>query len=432
MVSFRSRRTALIITVAAGLCIAALLAAGLSGRLNADGIKYTAKTILRGHVDPAKVDTGLPVIKINTKNGKAVAGKEKYITADIEIIDPDNSRNNLKSSVEIRGRGNTTWNAPKKPYRLRFFKKTSLFGYEKAKSWVLLANYQDTTLMLNSAAFELGRIFGLPFTPHYTHVEVILNGRYEGSYVLTEQIQAGKGRVDIDGDKGFLAELDTHYDEGPKFLTNILELPVMIKHPEGLTEDSGYDFVRDALNELEAALFADIFPDSGYRDLLDLDTWIDYIMINEITRNIDIQFPHSVYLYKGGKTDSKICLGPLWDFDYGFDYNGGRYFDRYFNDASGMYYNTVFREGAGQKFFSRFFDDPFFRKKYKERWNEKYRDIAGMEIFFDQMAAMLEESQKLNSRIWWWKKVYYKKEIERMKAWWRNRIDCLNTEINGF
>jgi hypothetical protein len=427
MVSFRSRRTVLTITVAAIFCIAILLITGLSGRLNMDDIKYTAKTILRGHVDPAKLDTGLPIIKIDTHNGQAITSKEKYITADIEIIDPNNSRNNLKSSTEIRGRGNSTWKTPKKPYRLRFFKKTPLFGYEKAKSWVLLANNQDTTLMLNSVAFELGRLFSLPFTPHYTHVEVILNGRYEGSYVLTEQMQTGRGRVDIH-DTGFFVELDSHYDEEPKFLTTILELPVTIKSPEDLTEDSGYDFVRDALNELEAALFADTFPGSGYRDLLDLDTWVDYIMINEITRNVEIQHPKSVFLYRDGKADSRICLGPLWDFDWGFDYNDGEYF----NDITGMYYNTAFRNEAGRTFFARFFEDPFFRTRYKERWNEKYAGIAGMEAFISQMAVLLEKSARVNSKVWWWKKVDYPAEIERMKTWWKNRVEYLNEEINRF
>lgn len=206
-------------------------------------------------------------------------------------------------------------------------------------------------------------------------------------------------------------------------------MPVMIKHPEDFEEDSSYGFVKDAVNELEAALFSDLFPNTNYRNLINVDTIVDYIMINEITKNIDLQIPHSVYLYKDGKPDSKICLGPLWDFDYGFDYDNA---GNYFNDATGMYYNTIFRGGSGQKFFSRFFDDPWFRNKYKERWNEKYDAIDGMELFFDQMAAAMEASHEINYRVWWWNKVDYKKEIERMKIWWRNRIAYLNTEINRF
>jgi hypothetical protein len=144
---------------------------------------------------------------------------------------------------------------------------------------------------------------------------------------------------------------------------------------------------------------------------------------------VDIQLPHSVYLYRDAGEGAKIKPGPLWDFDYGFDYD-----DRgaYFNNVSGMYHNTKFREGPGGKFFSRFFEDPSFRTKYKERWNGKYSDVAGMETFIDQTAALLEKSAQANSKVWWWNKVDHKEETERLKTWWRGRIDYLNTEINKF
>ncbi|MDR2768084.1 MAG: CotH kinase family protein [Treponema sp.] len=414
------------------LCFAAALIVAL---FNYESVKAMAKEVLRGSVNPAKLDTGLPVIKITTLSGRPVSSREEYIAADMEILDPDNGANNFRGRVEIRGRGNATWKAPKRPYRLKFDAKTSLFGYEKAKSWVLLANYQDTTLLSNSVAFELGRLFGLPFTPHTVHADMIFNGRYDGNYTLSEQIQIGKGRVEIGGEGSFFVELDSHYDDEPKFRTALLDMPVMIKYPENLADASAYDFIRDALNGLETALFSETFPDSGYRDLIDLDVFVDYIMINEITRNVDIQHPHSVYLYRDGGEDSRIKIGPLWDFDYGFDYNSESvYFGGgvYFGDATGMYYHTVFREGQGERFFRRFFEDPYFRAKYRERWNEKYSGIAAMETYIDRMAPLLEKSHKANSKVWWWNAVDYKKEIERMKDWWRRRIEYLNTEINQF
>jgi spore coat protein CotH len=422
-------RTILTIAIVFVLCAVMASLAVSSGFIGIDDIKYTAKMILRGHVNPEKLDTGLPIIKIETRSRQAITSKERYINAGIEIIDPNNSRNNLQSEVQIRGRGNSTWNANKKPYRIKFSEKKSLFGHEKAKSWVLLANNQDPTLILNTTAFELGRRMEFPFANHCTHVELILNGRYEGSYTVTEQIQTGRGRVEIDEDTGFLVEIDAHYDEDPKFRTPILELPVMIKHPEDLPEDTAYDFVKNTIHELEAALFADSFPYNNYHDLIDLDNFIDYIMINEITRNDEIQLFHSVYLHQGGNEDSKVRLGPLWDFDAGFDFNSRGV---YFNDVSGMFYNTTMRNGPGKPFFDRFFEDPVFRAKYKARWNEKYADIAGMETFIDQMAALLEKSQQADRKVWWWKKGDPKKETERMKDWWRRRIAYLNTEINKF
>jgi spore coat protein CotH len=388
---------------------------------------------LRGHVNPNTLHTGLPLIKITTKGKRRITSKEKYLAAAIEIVDPLNPDNDLSSGVEIRGRGNTTWKHVKKPYRLKFLEKQSMFGLTKAKSWVLLANYQDPTLIMNTVTFELGKRLGFPLANHYIHADLVLNGVYEGSYVITEQVQVGKGRVDIDEDKGFLVELDSGYDEDPKFRTKILGFPVMIKSPEDLSAPSGYDFVKDALNELEAALFDEKFPENGYRDLIDLDILADYILINEIVKNVDIQIPKSVYMYKDSKKGTKIKMGPLWDFDYGFNFINldSNLNDEYFGNAEEMYINTTFRNGSGKKFFDRFFEDPVFRSLYKERWNRRYQDIAGMETFIDEMAALLSESQKADFAVWhWWRKRIYSQEIENMKAWWRKRLIYLNEEIN--
>jgi hypothetical protein len=394
--------------------------------------EITLKTIKR-RVKPDTLNTGLPLLIINTQNRQPIISKEKYINAVVEVIDPANEEYSFKAETEIRGRGNTTWLNVKKPYRLKFLKKQSMFGLTKAKSWVLLANYQDPTLIMNTVTFELGKRLGFPSANHYIHVDLVLNGVYEGSYCLTEQVQVGPGRVDIDEEKGFLVELDSGYDEDPKFRTAILNLPVMIKSPEDLPHPSGYNFVKDALNELEAALFDEKFPENGYRDLIDLDIVADFILINEIVKNKEIQIPKSVYMYKGSEEGAKIKMGPLWDFDYGFGFinNDFNLNDEYFGIAEEMLITSTFHANSGKKFFDRFFDDPVFRSIYKERWKRRYQDIAGMETFIGEMAALLGESQKADAAVWhWWRKRNYSREIENMKAWWRKRIIYLNGEIN--
>jgi hypothetical protein len=123
-----------------------------------------------------------------------------YVKTNIRIVDPDNPAYNLEHTDykdEIQGRENATWSWPKKSFRIKFNKKQSLFGLEEIKSWVLLAGYTDTALPENVIAFELGRRFNFPFTNHYVPVELFLNGSYQGSYLLTEQVQVGEGRVDI-------------------------------------------------------------------------------------------------------------------------------------------------------------------------------------------------------------------------------------------
>ncbi|MDR1319259.1 MAG: CotH kinase family protein [Treponema sp.] len=379
--------------------------------------------IVKGYVNPAALDTGLPVIKIDTRDNQQITSKEIYIEADVEITDPVNADNNLQAETEIRGRGNTTWGYLKKPYRLKFFDKQSLFGLEKAKSWVLLANYLDPTLIMTSIAFELGRIFGLPYSNHYNHVEVILNGVYEGSYVLTEQVQAGKGRVDIDEDEGFLVELDTYYDEEPKFKTNRYELPVMIKSPEYSENSSApeYDFVKKAINDLEELLYADSFPNNNYRDLIDINAFVDFLIINEIVANGELIHPKSTYMYKD-KGSAKIGMGPLWDFDWAFGYT----------DDRNIYFIDPEKRNQIHPFFKRFFDDPAFRELYKERWNSHYTEVAGMESFIGNMATRLDKSQKANYAVWkWYTRVNYTSEITKMKAYWHTRVAYLNTEINA-
>jgi hypothetical protein len=383
----------------------------------------------RKHFDPDMLDTGLPIISIDTEGHKTIKSRENYSNATFSLSGAEDPAYDMTETVaSIRGRGNTTWWYPKKPYRLKFIDKQSLFGYPKAKSWVLLANHQDPTLMMNTIAFELGERMALPFTNHATHVELVLNGVYEGSYVVTEQVQVGKGRVDIGENKGFLVELDGYYDEEPKFTTQVYRLPVMIKSPEDLTDPSGYDFVKDHINGLEAALSAPDFPDNGYRDLIDRDTFIKFLLINEIVGNEDAGgTPKSVYMYRDKGEDAKICMGPLWDFDRGFGYSGEG--NGYFKDSN---YHVNWHP-----FFKRFFDDPDFKNRYKEIWNEYYhkpgrQGITGMVSFIDDMALKLGASQRANFTVWQWlNELNYGNEISKLKSWWNARMAYLDTEING-
>ncbi|MDR2094238.1 MAG: CotH kinase family protein [Treponema sp.] len=369
--------------------------------------------------------TGLPVMKIDTQGNQSITSKENYVKMNIRILDPNNTANNVERDGykdEIRGRGNSTWSYPKKPYRIRFKKGEGqpLFGLEKARNWVLLANYIDPTLIMNTVAFELGHRIGLPYTNHYIPVEVFLNGVYQGSYLLTEQMQVDKGRVDIDEDEGFFVELDSYYDEEPKFRTNLYDLPVMIKSPEDLEDPAGYDFVKNAINALEAAMKADSFPDSGYRDLIGMNTFVDFLLINEIVGNGELGHPKSTYMYKD-KGTAKISMGPLWDFDWAFGYTGSGH----------AYFTSPNVRSWKHAFFQRFFEDPVFTTEFKIHWTTNYAEIASMTDFIDEQAEILKKSQAENFKVWWKNdNINYNQEIEKMKTWWTERVAYLHAEIN--
>ena len=398
--------------------------------------------------DPKPAVTGLPVIEITTKDSADIASKKIYTYMTFTLTNPNDSTNNIlktDTSDRIRGRGNNSWHdfrARKKSYRVRFNKKTSLFGLEAAKNWVLLAQHRDETLLYNAIAFELGRRFGCRFNHSFNFVDLYINGEYKGNYLLTEHNQAGAGRVDIDRKEGWLVELDEYYDKEPKFRTTAYNLPVMIKSPRfgrvaGSAADTVYDFVRNDLNALTSALASPNFPDSGgYGVLTDINTFVDFLMINEIVANTDLSHPRSTFIYKdkGGA----LSMGPLWDFDSGYGWNYRNWMESAFND----HFNFPDRRPPVHDFFKRFYEDPLFITIFRSRWNEMYDTIASIPDFIDEMAAKLEKSADLNFQHWWYKTYApftntrfpqpndFRQAISRLKNWYNARVFYLNAEFN--
>ncbi|MDH6304333.1 hypothetical protein M2459_001065 [Parabacteroides sp. PF5-5] len=347
----------------------------------------------------------------------------------VQIFSQDNPEYEVEASAGVRGRGNTTWQYIKKPYRIKFDKKTSLFGLGAAKSWVLLANYLDPTFMMNTIAFKLGHQFGVEYTNHSNHVELFLNEEYLGNYVLTEQVQVNEHRVNIDEETDFLVEFDRYYDEDFKFKSALINMPVNIKSPD-LEDESGMDFVKKAINALDEALYGETsgFPNSNWQELIDVPTLIDYIMINEIVRNRELVIPGSVYLYKKG--DDKIKMGPLWDFDWGFGYTESGHI--YYDNAKTWLYKKYDKHssGPGGSFFYRFFDDPTFRQAYKARWNEMKGTLENLYSFIDDLRYELYQSSVQNNKRW--KKNHdIFDETDKMKDWLQERIEFLDENINS-
>lgn len=379
--------------------------------------------------------TGLPVINIDTEGGAPVTDKENYVAASVRITDYNVQDNNLEPAVAgIRGRGNTTWKYDKKPYRIKFDSKTSLFGLGSAKSWVLLANYLDVTFITNTVAFEVGSRLGLPFTNHANHVELYLNGDYKGSYLLTEQVQVNKHRVDIDEAEDWFLELDTYWDETYKFRSLRLGLPVNIKSPEledwpSTEAESVKNAIEADFNRLEDALFGEGFPGNGYRDLVDVESVIKYLLANEIVRNAEIIHPKSTFMYK--TAGGKYCFGPLWDFDWAFGYNGNGF--NYFEKTAQVFYPQPGYDGsfAGYRMFLRFFDDPLFRQQYKEFWNANKGSLQSIGAFIAEKGQYLERSARENSTRWSYYKASYADEIEDMEEWFMKRLASLDKAINA-
>lgn len=271
----------------------------------------------------------LPIMEIFTDDGKPITSKEIYKDAHISLSNTKDEYKLDNIAIKIRGRGNSTWNLPKKPYRIKFDKKISMFGTEyKAKNWVLLANYSDKTLVRNMLAYELSRqLPHISFSSVHIPVDVYLNGEYNGVYLFCDQIDVNKGRVDIDdnvsadGNNGFLIERDHRApNEGELnidyFISNNEEYA--IKSPDTDSQeyldnvDKEILYISSYFNSCFSALDGNDW--NSIKELMDIDSFADSYIIDELFANPDCGV-FSFYYYKD--KDGKLFRGPLWDFDLG-------------------------------------------------------------------------------------------------------------------
>ena len=315
---------------------------------------------------------------VTTNDGLDVTSKEQYKDCHLSL-NARGSYGSFSANAQIRGRGNSTflW-YDKKPYRLKLVEKHKMLGLAKAKSWVLLANYRDVTDMMNTFVFEMGHFMGLPFTNHTRYVELFLNGDYRGVYQLTEQVQQNKNRVAVSDDRGILLSLDV--DDGPgeqpqagnNFWSEVYNMPAAVKYPddERFTANT-VDSVKQEFARLEQAIKLKDYQQVS--QLLDIPSFIKYLQIQEFIYNVELSAPRSIYLHKDG--DGPWVMGPLWDFDAGYDfdwgnmYTGHTFFTDYHETVMGT--NPLKRNGQ-YNYVPQFFTDLFgcreFVEQYKAQW----------------------------------------------------------------
>ena len=397
------------------------------------GTIYNSKKIASADL----THSGLPVAIINTPNNQDITSKEDYIENTLISIFQTDVIDEFCELTNIKGRGNTTWTAPKKPYAIKFNKKKSILSLPEDKSWVLLANYYDISLLRNDLAFYMGNeLSTLDWTPHFHHVDLMLNGQYRGIYQIGEKIKISKKRVNI-GDDGILMEIDgkaVNESDARYFNIDHVEHVVNIKDPDVEYDDDNYNFAKTYLETTDAVLFSDDFTDSenGWQKYMDMDSFVDWYIINEIAKNADAQFGTSCYmnLKRGGK----LKMGPIWDFDLGF----GNYFrsdpqSTFLNDPESFYIKDV-------AWYTRLFEDPVFLARVKERFNFFYANKQNMLDHIDAQASIISNKVAENYRLWRTLtasvnddeiKAAYLSIVNDFKTWLETRMEWLYTNINS-
>ena len=280
----------------------------------------------------------IPAVIINTDDGKEVTSKDEYKQSNVSILNTKKEWIIDCQPAGIRGRGNSSWQMDKKPYRIKFNKKQSLFGYSyKAKSWTLIPNHSDKSLLRNYIAYEISdRFVGIDFSSKHILVDLYFNEEYQGVYLLCDQVQVGEGRVNIDdsvsedGNNGYLIERDSRIKSEGIVDTDYFyfqEEPYAIKSPDTDKEDyltnkeTEIAFIRDYMqlcfDAIESGQWSDV------KDLIDINSFADSYIIDELFANTDCGYS-SCFYYKD--KNGKLFKGPIWDFDIGagnVNYNMG-------------------------------------------------------------------------------------------------------------
>ncbi len=320
---------------------------------------------------------GIPRIVIETENHQEIKDRETEIPAKLQIWG-ENSPESEVMDLTIRGRGNTTWSYPKKPYAIKFNEKQAFLGMPKAKKWVMLANYRDRTLIRNAVAFEIARQTNQAWVPQGKFADVYLNQKFIGNYYICEKIEVKEKRLNLK-ENSFLIEFDKYYDGDFKFRTEINDLPVIIKYPKE-PDESEISNIKNFINSAEASL-QQPSSDSSYLEYINQGSFADYIIIYALTTNTEPSEPKSVYMHLD--KNGKINAGPVWDFDYST-----------FNK------NKTGLANKNSKLFKQLLHKPSFKQNFTERWESDKKNLNTIYSFVDSLSNYIAKSNELNINLW--------------------------------
>ncbi|MBQ7707300.1 MAG: CotH kinase family protein [Lachnospiraceae bacterium] len=369
----------------------------------------------------------------------------------------------------IRGRGNSTWiGSPKKPYKFKLEEAYDFFGMGKNKSWALIANSFDDSMVRNRITYWLGSQLGLSYTPQCVTVELVLNDRYYGTYSLSETVGIGEGRVEIDelSDEdekepditgGYIISAGSIADEEEKAKFYTQNGMLFINdEPNAIDEGTGeqIDYIRDYVQQTEDVICSDDFKDKNgksYTEYIDIDSMINYWWVQCFSSNPDAFVTSSTFFYK--ERGGKLYFGPLWDFDYAWGnrtYNGPseRPVDRFEQVDSSMEIQYLW--------YHKLMNDPEYVEAMKESWKEvdaKLEELTKDGGIIDQYYDEIKTSAYYNYERWNYSLLDaisreegnnslldfelednydFKAEIEYLKDWINRRREWINENFDDF
>ena len=300
-------------------------------------------------------------------------GNEEYVDALVSVESTEDSSFNVeKMNSRIKIRGNSSQWIDKKSYNVKFDEKISLLGMDSGKKWSLLATGYERSLLRTPIGFLYAQAIGIQYASQFHMVELWINDVYNGVYVLIEPVQEGKNRVDIDLDTGdFLLESNfSRKEEGLSYIRTNQGFRFEINEPEEPTEEQKNAYLK-WLNEAEAAIVS--MDHTKYENYIDVESFVNYYIYEEVTKNVDFGNLSTRYYCK----DGKLYAGPPWDMDLSMGNVSDRYTERHFRE-----YHNILGQGLNngdstqgmwaknRNWFKWLCEDEYFMDLVRDRWRE--------------------------------------------------------------
>ena len=416
-------------------------------------------------VDVHYTESNLPIISINTY-GEDIPD-EPRIDAYMGIINNNSGTNNINDpfndyngKITIEKRGNSSQEQEKPPYRFETVdnngenNNVKLLGLPEENDWILYAPWSDKSLLRNVLIYSLSNEMGR-YAPRSKFVELYLNNEYRGVYVLMEKIKRDKNRVDISsldpnsnfGDNltgGYILKFDwaeTGDNNGGFFsLIDGMRYNYHYPKPDEISSEQE-NYIQSYINSYENIMNSNKYnSEEGYSSFIDIGSFVDFIILQEISRNVDA-YGLSTYIYKDKESiNNKLTAGPIWDFNHGF--GNCDYYKAW--ETVGWNISYTYNDMDQRAFWwLKLWNDDNFQEMIKDRYKllrESTLSTNNINTLIDQYVFKLGTSVNKNftkwpilgEYIWPNKQVFdtYQEEIIYLKTWINNRLTWMDSELN--
>ena len=365
---------------------------------------------------------GIPRLVIETDDFTQIRNRENKIPSKLQVYGKDSPESEVLD-LTVKGRGHSSFTMAKYSIKLKFSEKQSLFGMPADKEWDLISNQRDKSMLRNYITYQLAHILQDDYSPRVQFVELYLNRRYMGVYLLAEHIKVAKHRVNIPKtDSSFLFEKTGVADDDDILFQSHLDCIFNIKYPKDPTKES-IDLLKTHVNEFEKRIENDSITLS---DWIDIEDFVRYYWIQEFSKNIDGAFGRSIFIT--WRVGDIFRMGPVWDFDLAYGIG---------NDKMMSPCDWYVRK---QGWYKHLFKNPVFKDRARKYWIANRERFEDLKDSINAPSALLEKAAKNEFKRWptirvddQWPFVdsykNYREAVDSLRLWIDQRVQWIDNNL---